>query len=172
MDRFAKKVDNYKNLTISAKTSIIDISLGSENANVIWNQLKVRNSNWKIVKYCDECAPFQVNVSFLYSMGTLENLLFSDIFRTYGNGTLTWNGLIYDTSKTTSVALAPHFENPKRAASELGLLTNIIFPYWCFIFLLMTSIYFYMIKTVNILAGISSLGRILYIRQKLRCPNF
>ena len=57
-------------------------------------------------------------------MGTLENLLFSDIFRTYGNGNHK-----NDTSKTTSVALAPHFENPKRAASELGLLTNIIFPY-------------------------------------------
>ena len=45
MDRFAKKVDSYKKLTISAKISIIDISLGSEYVNVIWNQLKFWNSN-------------------------------------------------------------------------------------------------------------------------------
>ena len=44
--------------------------------------------------------PFQlshlmVNVPFLYPLETSENQGFSDVFRGYRNGTLTWNELIY-----------------------------------------------------------------------------
>ena len=42
---------------------------------------------------------FQVNVVFLYPLKTSENLWFSDVFRGYRKGTLTWNGLIKQDSK-------------------------------------------------------------------------
>ena len=34
--------------------------------------------------------PFRANVSFLYPLKTSKNLLFSDVFKEYRNGTLSW----------------------------------------------------------------------------------
>ena len=48
-------------------------------------------AGWDNVKYIN---PFQVNVPFLYSLKTLENRRFSDVFREYRYRTLVLSWLI------------------------------------------------------------------------------
>ena len=64
---------------------------------VSWEKILISFSN--IYLYLDLYSlvlilnPFQANVLLLYTLKTSENLCFSDVFRGYRNGTLTWSWL-------------------------------------------------------------------------------
>ena len=54
--------------------------------------------------------PIQVNVMFFYTMKISENYWLSDAFRAYKNGTLSWNGLIWNSKG----AVNPLSANPTK----------------------------------------------------------